>query len=189
MNGVGIKTNKKVLPRIRPCSQTFDTHFTQVSFQTALYCWVCQMFHETSFQIINVFYRRSKPDFRVTLTLATREMVWIRCGIWRTLTDMVQLCFIKKNGQRRYQYLVLWRDISYFVKKPLWFYQKVLWNWYHQHARVFDWQNICCLVDVFFNRQSVYIWVQTVLLFSSICSFICMRQTSYRGFARKTKRS
>jgi len=21
--------------------------------------------------------------------------------------------------------------------------KKVLWNWYHQHARVFDWQNIC----------------------------------------------
>ena len=29
---------------------------------------------------------------------------------------MVQLCFIKKNGQRRYKYLVLGRDRSYFVK-------------------------------------------------------------------------
>ena len=30
---------------------------------------------------------------------------------------MVQLCFIKKKGQRRYKYLVLGRDRSYFVKK------------------------------------------------------------------------
>jgi hypothetical protein len=37
---------------------------------------------------------------------------------------------------------------------------------YHQHVRV--------LVDMFFNRQSVYLWVQTVLLFSPTCSFICM---------------
>ena len=29
---------------------------------------------------------------------------------------MVQLCYIKKNGQRRYKYLVLGRDRSYFVK-------------------------------------------------------------------------
>ena len=29
---------------------------------------------------------------------------------------LVQLCFIKKNGQRRYKYLVLGRDRSYFVK-------------------------------------------------------------------------
>jgi hypothetical protein len=45
------------------------------------------------------------------------------------------------------------------------------------------------LVDVFFNRQSAYLWVQTVLLFSPTCSFIRIRQTSYRGFSKKTKRS
>jgi hypothetical protein len=43
------------------------------------------------------------------------------------------------------------------------------------------------LVDVFFNRQSAYLWLQTVLLFSPSCSFIRMRQISYRGFSRKTK--
>jgi hypothetical protein len=32
------------------------------------------------------------------------------------LREFVQLCFIKKNGQRRYKYLVLGRDRSYFVK-------------------------------------------------------------------------
>ena len=33
------------------------------------------------------------------------------------LRELVQLCFIKKNDQRRYKYLVLGRDRSYFVKK------------------------------------------------------------------------
>ena len=29
--------------------------FTQVSLQTALYCWVCQILHEAFFQIINMY--------------------------------------------------------------------------------------------------------------------------------------
>jgi hypothetical protein len=33
------------------------------------------------------------------------------------LRELVQLCFIKKNSQRRYKYLVLGRDRSYFGKK------------------------------------------------------------------------
>ena len=32
------------------------------------------------------------------------------------LRELVQLCFIKRNGQRRYKYLVLGRDGCYFVK-------------------------------------------------------------------------
>ena len=32
------------------------------------------------------------------------------------LRELVQLCFMKNNGQRRYKYLMLERDISYFVK-------------------------------------------------------------------------
>jgi hypothetical protein len=48
---------------------------------------------------------------------------------------------------------------------------------------------LLCLVDVFFNRQSAYLWVQIVPLFSPTCSFIRMRQTSYRGFSRKKNRS
>ena len=33
------------------------------------------------------------------------------------LRELVQLCLIKRNGQRRYKYIVLGRDRSYFVKK------------------------------------------------------------------------
>jgi len=35
------------------------------------------------------------------------------------LRELVQLCFIKRNGLRRYKYLVLGRDRSYFEKKTL----------------------------------------------------------------------
>jgi hypothetical protein len=37
---------------------------------------------------------------------------------------LVQQCFIKKNGQRRYKYLVPGKDRSYFIEKTLWSYQK-----------------------------------------------------------------
>jgi len=33
-----------------------------------------------------------------------------------------------------------------------------------------------------------HVFQQTVLLFSQICSFIRMKQTSYRGFSSKNKR-
>jgi hypothetical protein len=38
-------------------------------------------------------------------------------------------------------------------------------------------------------QQTIDFWIPTVLLFSSTCSFILTRQTSYRDFSRKTKRS
>jgi hypothetical protein len=41
---------------------------------------------------------------------------------------------------------------------------------------------------VFPNSQLAYQWVQTLLLFSPICSFIRMRKTSYKAFSRKTNR-
>ena len=42
-----------------------------------------------------------------------------------------------------------------------------------------------CLVGMFFNRQSAYLWVLTVHFFSPTCSFIRTRQTSYRGLLNK----
>jgi hypothetical protein len=46
---------------------------------------------------------------------------------------------------------------------------------------------LLCLVYVFFNRQSAYPWVQTVLFFSPTCSVIRMRQSSYRASQEKRK--
>ena len=70
------------------------------------------------------------------------------------LRELVQLCFIKKNGQRRYKYLVLGRDRSYFVKHHSDSTKKVLWNWYLQHARVFAWQHICYVWWTCFSTDS-----------------------------------
>ena len=33
------------------------------------------------------------------------------------LKELVQLCYLKTDGQRRYKYLVFGQDKSYFVKK------------------------------------------------------------------------
>ena len=105
------------------------------------------------------------------------------------LRELVQLFFIKKNGQRRCKYLVLGREISYFVSKKI----------HSDSTKKFSETDIISmleflidskfLLDVFFNRQSACIWVQTVLLFWPTCIFIRMRQTSYRDFSRKPKRS
>ena len=59
------------------------------------------------------------------------------------LKELVLLCFIKKNGQRRYKYLVLRRDQSYFVKDHSYSNKKILWNWHYQDAWFLDWQHIC----------------------------------------------
>ena len=150
-----------------------------MSFQTALYCWVCQMLHEISFQIINMYsiggqswasellwhYSKdlleyiqfrflSSCNINKTFDFATLYTTLPLSKLKDKLRELVQLFFIKKNGQCRYKYLVVGRDRSYFVKNALWFYQKVLWNWYHQHARVFDWQHICYLWWTCFSTDS-----------------------------------
>ena len=95
----------------------------------------------------------SLPSAQLFLTLSWRELV--------------QLCLIKKNGQRRYKYLVLGKDKSYFVKKnPLWFYQKVLWSWYYQHARVFDWKHIYYLWWRCFSTDSRHTYGYKVCSYS-----------------------
>ena len=98
------------------------------------------------------------------------------------LRKLVQLCVIKKNGQRRYKYLVPGRDRSYFVKK------------HSDSTKKFSEIDIInmleFLIDIFVIfgglvfQQTVGIPMGThVLLFSPTCSFIRMRQTSYRGFS------
>ena len=45
--------------------------------QTTLYCWVCQMLHETSFQYINLFYQPSKPDCDTSYSRSGVNQMWI----------------------------------------------------------------------------------------------------------------
>jgi hypothetical protein len=65
---------------------------------------------------------------------------------------LVPLCFIKKNGQRRYKYLALGRDRFYFVKhhsdSTKKFSETDIFNMLE-----FLIDNIFCLVDVFFKRN------------------------------------
>ena len=42
------------------------------------------------------------------------------------IKELVQRCFISRNGQRTYTYIVLGRNTSYFVKRTLRVYRKVL---------------------------------------------------------------
>ena len=199
-----------------------DSYITQVSFQTALYCWVCQMLYKKPLsKLLTCILSAVKTGLQsycdTNYSRGCVNQMWIlknskdlleyiqsrslsSCNSIKTfdfstlyttiphsklkdkLRELVQLCFIKKNDQRRYKYLVLGRDRSYFVKKkPLWFYQKVLWNWYHQHARVFDWQQFAIFSGRVF-QQTVGHTYEHKLIFSPTCSFIRMRETSYKGF-------
>ena len=77
------------------------------------------------------------------------------------LRELVQLCFIKRNGQRRYKYLVLGRDRSYIVRH------------HSDSTKKFSETDIFNMLEFlidnifvmfggrFFNRQSAYLWVQT----------------------------
>ena len=57
------------------------------------------------------------------------------------LRELVQLCLMKKNDH--VDILCVRKRHILFCRTPLWFCQEVLWNWYIQHAHVFDWQHIC----------------------------------------------
>jgi hypothetical protein len=137
-----------------------------VSFQTARYCWVCQVLHETSFQIINmysIFYETQLdqlPWFVLQLrvrnscvedrevkrfnAIAGGDRPWLYVLVTDPLTSVTVDLVSKQITSARKGHIL-------FCKQPLWFHQKVLWNWYHQHARVFDWQHIC------------FVWLSVVL--------------------------
>ena len=63
------------------------------------------------------------------------------------LRELVQLCFINKNGQHRYKYLVLGRDRSSFVKQHSDSTKKF------SETDIFKMREFL-MVDVFFNKQS-----------------------------------
>jgi hypothetical protein len=69
----------------------------------------------------------------------------------------------------------------------------LLWSWlndvYFKALRANSKTYVLCSVDVAYSRQSVFQWVQTVLLFSSICFFShIMRQTTRITGASQVKR-
>jgi hypothetical protein len=59
---------------------------------------------------LSSYHRIKTLDFSTIYTTISHSKLKDR------LRELAQMCFIKKNGQRRYKYLVLGRDRSYFVK-------------------------------------------------------------------------
>ena len=85
------------------------------------------------------------------------------------LTQLVQPCFIKMNGQLRNKYLVLRRDKSYFVIiKTTLIPPKYSLNLLPSKCSSFG-----------LTTYLLYLWIQTVPLFSPTCFFIGMNFTSY----------
>jgi hypothetical protein len=102
------------------------------------------------------------------------------------LKEFGQLCFIKKkNGQRRYkcQEILFCTHKKSFLILLISSLKLISSNCLSFRLTT----HLLCLVDVFFNRESAYLWVQTVL-FALTCFVIRRRITSYRGFSRKTER-
>ena len=97
------------------------------------------------------------------------------------LRELVQLCFITRNGQGRYKYLILGRDRSYFVKhhsdSTKAFSETDIFN---MLEFLID-NYLLCLVDVFFNK-----------LCSSSCRLVPLfvwGRLHTRASQEKTKRS
>ena len=105
------------------------------------------------------------------------------------LKELVLLYFVKQNGQRRYKYLVLGRNKSYFVKD------------HSDSNKKFSESDIIKMLDFLidnifvtfggrvFNRLSAFQWEQTVPLYLPTCFFIIMRLTSCRNFLGRKIRS
>ena len=104
------------------------------------------------------------------------------------LKELVQLCYLKTDGQRRYKYLVFGQDKSYFVKKKptLILPKSSLKLIYSKYLSFWLTTYLLCLVGLFSNRQSAFLWVLIVLPFSSTCSFIRTYEADFRqGLLKK----
>ena len=106
------------------------------------------------------------------------------------LRELVQLCFIKKNGQRRYTHTFARKGQTLFYK-----------NNHSDSTKMFSETDIINMLEFLIDSIIVIfvgrVFQQTVgIPMGTNCEplladvfFIRMRQTSYRGFSRKTKRS
>ena len=72
---------------------TLSKEFVNVNNKSNRPVWWCHVPREN--QVTDKHYHTTIPHSKL------KDRLW----------DLVQLCFIKKNGQRRYKYLVLGRDI------------------------------------------------------------------------------
>ena len=135
--------------------------------------------------------QRVQPVEQDCLPFRSTLVYPVFCGIRVTWSLVLYACFVDRClflCTFSFGHCVVCSFSIYGFWLLLWYLQTLPWNWYHQYAWVFDWQH--AMFDGYvFNRQSAFRWIPNVLPFWLTCSFICMRQTSYRGFLWKTKRS
>ena len=92
------------------------------------------------------------------------------------IRELVQLWSIEKNDQCRCKYLVLGRDTSNVAKNTLILPKSSLKLISSICSSFWLTTQLLCLVNVYLNRRSAYLWVHLVLINSPTCSFICTRQ-------------
>jgi hypothetical protein len=95
------------------------------------------------------------------------------------IKEFIHRCFSKKNGDQWYQYSIIGRYKSYFVKS-----HSNSNNEYKQDEII---QILHFLTDTIFVMfggwvfQLVFQWVRIVLRYSPICFYMLMKQTSFNG--------
>ena len=81
--------------------------------------------------------------------------------------------------------MMYFRTFIHFGKKLLWFYKKFS----ETTCSSFWWTTyLLSLVDVFFNRQSAWLWVQPVLLFSPTCYFFSYEAVIIQELLQKNEK-
>ena len=88
---------------------------------------------------------------------------------YRIIIELIQRCLSKKNGEQMYQYLVICRDKTYFVKS------------YSKSNNKYKQDEIIQMLDFLIDNICV---VRIVLRYPPICFYILMRQTSFKNFSR-----
>jgi len=90
------------------------------------------------------------------------------------IKELILRCFSKKNGEQMYQYLVIGRDKSSFVKN-----RSKSNNNYKQDGTIqmldFPLIYLSSLMDECFNRRLVSQWIQIVLCYYPICFYTFVR--------------
>jgi hypothetical protein len=106
--------------------------------------------------------------------------------IWR----LFQIRVVRTN----FDIYVLWdiqigRDKSYFVKKKknLWFWQQVLWNWYHQNDDFWI-ENICVMFGgrEFQQRVDISVGMQLCYSFRQL-NDVLVRGRLHIGYSQEKK--
>ena len=93
----------------------------------------------------------------------------VKIYIYRIIIELIQRCFSKKNGEQMYQYIVICKDNTYFVKS------------YSKSNNKYKQDEIIQMLDVLIDNICV---VRIVLRYPPICFYILMRQISFKNFSR-----